>query len=88
MNLLELNDMEKKESKKYVQIGKKKENILSQRGKKDETQESIEEKNSLTKKQINTLLNLLDDIPESKKDIKSDNKNKNCDNNEDAGNLF
>ena len=34
------------------------------------------------------LLNKLDDIHEPKKDIKNDNKNKNCDNNQDAGNLF
>ena len=61
---------------------------MSQKRKKDETQESIEEKKNLTKNEINMLLNKLDDIHEPKKDIKNDNKNKNCDNNQDAGNLF
>ena len=42
----------------------------------------------MTKKEINELLNILDDIPEPKKDIKNGLRNQKCDINQDSGNAL
>ena len=80
LNLLGLNETEKKGSKKPPQIDKK--------NKKEEPQDSIKEKKPLTKKEINELLNILDDIPEPKNNIWHDLKNKNYDNNHEPSNVL
>ena len=80
--------MEKKESKKAAQIEVKKENNLSPKAKKKVREDSNDEKKPLTKKEMKELLNILDDIPEHKKDNKNNLINLKVDNNQNEYNTL